>query len=314
MQLWKMAVLILGLTAAPAQAQDTRVVTDHAGYEVEVPAAPKRVVSLSDWTTTLMLHELGLEPVGSVGRMLSDGAYIRGGRELYGLEFGETLELASVHGALDVERIAALKPDLIVGLRSDTIALRDNLSLVAPVLLFDTENGKAPLDNYADFAGWLGLEAEFDALNDAYEARIADYLSQRGNSADLGTYLVLRSNPEDGNITIYRTFGAMTTVLDDIGFAHPPIVDTVPADEQRSVISAEMIGEMNADYIFAGHMEDRGETAATSLEQLEMVAPGSGAFLKAVRNERFISLSRFHISSPTFAAMHYFLDHLELRQ
>lgn len=288
-----------------------RSVTDHAGYVVEVPAKAMRIVSLSDWTTTIMAHELGVTPVGSVGRASGDGTFhIRSGRELYDLDFDD-MALASVHGQLDMEVIAALERDLIVGLQSDTIAHRDTLASIAPTLLFDTENGKEPLENYAEFAGWLGLDVEFQALNTAYEARIADYLAQHPDQSNLGSYVGLRPNVEDGDISIYRTFGAMTTVLDDIGFTHHPVVDVVPANEQRTSVSAELIGEMNADYVFAGHMADRGETEDVPLAELEPVAPGASNFLVAVQNERFISRSRFHVSPPTFAALNYFLDRLE---
>lgn len=306
------AAVLFTCLALPAFAQDLRTVTDHADRVVEVPAAPQRIVSLSDWTTTIMAHELGITPVASVGRQDGENAYhIRSARELYDLGFSDELGLASIHGQLDMERIASFQPDLIVGLYSDTINHLDNLSLIAPVLLFDTENGKAPLDNYADFASWIGKGAEFETLKAEYEARVAAYRASHPDAGALGSYLVIRSNAENGDITLYRTFGAITTVLDDIGFPQHPIAGQIPETEQRSTFSAEMVGEMNADYLFAGHMEDRGEVAQDSFDQLEQVAPGALDFLSAAQNDRFVSVSRFHVSPPTFAAMNYFLDHLE---
>lgn len=303
-----LAAALAGLIS-PAVAQQTRMVTDHAGYVVEVPADPQRVVSLNDWTTTVMVHELGGRLVGSGGRLDAEGnAFIRSARELFGLAFDENIALASIHGELDVERIAALKPDLIVALQSDTIAYRDQLASIAPVLLFDAENGQDPLDNYADFASWLGLEARYNELNTAYEARIAAFKAEHGST--YGSFISLLPNPQDGNITVYRNYGAVTEVLEDLGFTRHPMMDAVPPTEQRALISPELVGEMNADYIVATHILDRGQSAQSLLADLEAVAPGSSNFLTAVQNDRFISFSRFHVYPPIFAAMDVVLDEL----
>lgn len=295
------ALFIALMLATPASA---RTVTDHAGFVVEVPDTPLRIVSLSDWTVTVMAHELGLPLAGSVGRADAQGYHIRGARELFGMEFC-TVELASVHGALDAERIAALKPDLIVGLQSDTISQRELLSSIAPVLLFDTENGRDMLENYADFADWTGKRAEFDALRATYDARV------RAMARRTGSYLVIRPSPRDGTMTLYRHFGAVTVAMDDLGYIRLPIADTMPQDAQRAVFSPEVLAEMDADILIAGHMEDRGETAATSLSDFDTVAFGASETFRAVRDGRFISFSRFHVASPAFAALHLVLDRLE---
>nr|WP_314262351.1 ABC transporter substrate-binding protein [uncultured Devosia sp.] len=304
-----LAVTTLGLVVTTALAQETRSVTDHAGYQVEVPVDPQRIVSLNDWTTSVMVHELSGNMVGSGGRLDAEGnAFVRSGLELFGLAFDDTLELASIHGELDVERIAALKPDLIVALQSDTIAYRDQLASIAPILLFDAENGQDPLVNYADFAAWLGKEARYEELNAAYEARIAAFKAQHGNSH--GSFISLLPNPQDGNITVYSNYGAVTEVLEDIGFTRHPMMDQVPATDQRALISPELVGEMNADYIVSTHIVGRGQSTETLLADLETVAPGSSGFLAAVQNDRFISFSRFHVYPPIFAAMDVVLDEL----
>ncbi|WP_273687167.1 hypothetical protein [Ketogulonicigenium vulgare] len=54
--------------------------------------------------------------------------------------------------------------------------------------------------------------------------------------------------------------------------------DEIPANAQRGNFSAEMMGEMNADYLMFGPMEDCGQTAQTSHDALETVAPAPMAF------------------------------------
>ncbi|ADO43292.1 hypothetical protein EIO_2191 [Ketogulonicigenium vulgare Y25] len=72
-----------------------------------------------------------------------------------------------------------------------------------------------------------------------------------------------------------------------------------------------MMGEMNADYLMFDHMEDRGQTAQTSHDALETVAPGAHGFLTATRNDRLVSLSRLHVQSPSFAGLNSFPDTFE---
>jgi iron complex transport system substrate-binding protein len=61
--------LILALVLAlPAAARETRAIDDDTGTEVEVPAKPRRIVTLHDLTLTLPLVELGLAD-RNVGRL-----------------------------------------------------------------------------------------------------------------------------------------------------------------------------------------------------------------------------------------------------
>lgn len=88
MRLWRRSVAVLlalfALAAAlPASAQEMRSYTDDAGRTVDVPVAPKRIVSLHDSSLTVPLLELGVMPVGSFGRPGADGkVYMRGAATL----------------------------------------------------------------------------------------------------------------------------------------------------------------------------------------------------------------------------------------
>ncbi|ARO16001.1 iron complex transport system substrate-binding protein (plasmid) [Ketogulonicigenium robustum] len=309
----KRSIVILAAAlpmALPAAAQEVRTVTDHMGFEVVVPDVPQRVVTLNDWTTTVMAHELGANVVGSGGRVGSDGApYMRSMRELYGVEFGDEIALASIHGELDAERIAALRPDLIIALESDAMPYRAQLASIAPVLMYAAENGQSGLENYADLAEWLGKGAAFDALQAGYEARVQDV---RGRMpAAPGSYIAMLPNPREGTIYIYRTYGSMTVVLEDLGFSRDPMMDAVPEGAQSMVSSAELIGGITADSIFMTHIPDRGEDLGVLMGQLDEIAPGYRDFLPAVAAGNVVSLPRFHVYPPTFAAMGQVLDHFD---
>lgn len=301
----------LATFAIPATAQETRIVTDHAGHEVAVPVHPERIVSLHDWTTTVMIHELGGMLVGSTGRLDEDGGYeVRSGEELYDLGFDD-IALASVHGQIDIEEIASLDPDLIVGTAGDIAQYRTQLMQIAPTLLFDPQNGEPALKNYEDFAGWIGRSEAFDAELAAYRARI-EALAPR-IAPDAPSYVAMTPNPVDGDIRLLRTFGAQTQVLNDLGFEPAAVVDElVPRDAQGIYLSPEIVGRFDADWIFSSYRGDLGESPDTTLADLDRVAPGASDFLSAVP-EQFVSHSRLHVYPMTFEAMNYLLDNLTHR-
>src|SRR5262249_52024602 len=75
---------------------------------VVVPAQPKRVVTL-DGFTMAALFDLGLRPVGvySAGEQYVEPQFLRGWRAITKISDG------TVGGAVDLEKVAALRPDLI---------------------------------------------------------------------------------------------------------------------------------------------------------------------------------------------------------
>ncbi|ARO14614.1 periplasmic binding protein [Ketogulonicigenium robustum] len=305
---------LAALCAMPAYAQEMRTITDHSGYEVTYPVAPQRIVSLHDWTTTVMAHELGANLIGSSGRLDNDGNYfIRSARELYGLGFDQ-IELASVHGDLDMERIATLKPDLIITNVGDTLEYRDQLAQIAPTIMFEPMNGRPPMENYAEFADWLGEGDRFNELKAAYDARIAETKGRFTIDGRAPSYIAIMPNMESGEIRVFRNYGAQSTVLEDLGFTHGAIMDEVPEGRQDANFSPEIVGRLDTDYIFMTHITDRGETRESLMAQLDEIAPGYRDFVPAAQADRFVSMSRFHVYPTTFAAMNYVLEQLDTLQ
>lgn len=304
-------LLFLFLAAFPGGAQ-ARTVTDHGGNVVEVPDAPRRIVALHDWTLTVMAHELGAPVIGSTGRMASDGSfYMRGARELFGLDFS-SVALASVHGKPDPERIRALKPDLILANWGDYSALRPQLATIAPTLLFNAEQGKPMLALYAELASWLGRSDRFAELCRAYAEKSASVRSRlAAGGKDLGTYAAILVNGRDGSIQVLKEYGSLTTVLDDLGLKRMPVVEKVPAGTSRMTIGAELIDAIDADYIVTSYLPDHGQGPESVREDIDRIAPGAAAFLKAFANGRVLSFSRYEVYPPSFKGLDLTLREIE---
>lgn len=288
-----------------------RNVTDHGGNTVEVPDVPQRILSLHDWTLTVMTRELDAPLIASAGRLAPDGtAFIRGGRELFGLDFDD-IELASIHGKLDLERIRALKPDLIVANVGDYGPLREQLSTIAPTLMFDAESGRPPFELYRDYAGWIGKQSRFDELEATYKARIQTARKSLPPTLLSGTYSAIIANERDGTLGLLKEYGVLTTVLDDLGMKRVALTDSVPAGKSRMTIGAELIGEIDADLIVTSYLPENGETAESIFSALARIAPGYEAFLRAYEEKGILSFSRYEIYPPSFRGAGLLLDKLQ---
>ncbi|MBE3637194.1 ABC transporter substrate-binding protein [Mangrovicoccus algicola] len=278
--------------AAPAAARE---VTDDAGHRVAVPGDPQRVVSLHDWSLTVMLHELGVPLAGSSYRVAADGTrFMRGASDLFGLGEDE-VPLASVHGQIDAERIAALNPDLILGNLGDVAAQRDQLAAIAPVLLFDPETDEAPMDRYRRVAEWLGRGTLFEAKLGELEALA---LPSRGCS-----WALANASARDGTLDLARHYGAVEVAAGLAGLAPSPALEMVPEGRDRAALSPEVAGAIAPDVLFTTFLASRGETAESARQAFDTVAPGYLAFLEG-RGSRVIALPRetFYPASLTGAA------------
>jgi len=116
----------LAAFATPAYAQDCaegQRAHAHSAGTTCVPERPERIISLHDLTITLPLVELGLTDriVGSMGR-LEDGApepTMSTVPDLFGVDFDTTGIAFLGVWEYDLEAIAALQPDLIIGRPSE---------------------------------------------------------------------------------------------------------------------------------------------------------------------------------------------------
>jgi len=306
----RFAIALLSLFWLTSTA-DARTVQDHDGYTVEVPDAPQRIVSLHDWTITVMARELGAPLIASTGRLAADGSYfIRGARELFGLDFDQ-IALASLHGQPDLERIRALKPDLILADTGDYGNLHNQLASIAPTLMYNPESGRPPFEMYAELAGWLGRKDRFDELQANYRTRLEQVRSSLPKAGSPPSYAAILTNAKDGTIDILGQYGALTTALDDLGLIRAPIMATVPEGTDRMRVGAESIGEIDMDFIFTSYLPENGATAQSILPDLDHIAPGYQAFLKAYASGGIISLSRYEVYPASFKGLDLVLSRVE---
>ncbi|MBE1587121.1 ABC transporter substrate-binding protein [Nonomuraea angiospora] len=220
--------------------------------ETVIPAQPKRVVALDqsfvDAVLTLETPVVGYTTYRSLDDKLP--AYLGTVAGQYGKE-------ATPVGSLEqpsLEKIMALKPDLIVSAKVRHEALYDKLSKIAPTVFSET-TGAIWKENLRLMGQALGKEQLADTRIKEYEGRAAKIgAAIKAKDGELPTISVVRFAGEP-TVRLYVEKSYSGLVLKDVGFPRPEGQPT----EQDAIavdISQERIADLDADHIFVSTYQD----------------------------------------------------------
>ncbi|MZD06571.1 ABC transporter substrate-binding protein [Streptomyces sp. SID5785] len=242
----------MGTTAEPGQFP--RTVT-HAMGRTELPKKPTRVVVL-DVGELDNVASLGVQPVGYAPTEGDEAipSYLK-------KEAGHPKSVGTTN-ALNLEAIAHLKPDLILGSELRAAKLYPQLSKIAPTV-FSIRPGFPWKENYLLNAAALDRTAQAEANLAAYRKDVeklgADVKKSHGGKAP--TVTMLRYMPD--RIRLYAKASFIGTILDDAGIPRPA---NQRIDDLATEISTEKIDSADADWIFTGVYGDADKTQRASAE------------------------------------------------
>ncbi|MEU4132638.1 ABC transporter substrate-binding protein [Streptomyces wuyuanensis] len=237
----------------------------HAMGTTELKAAPKRVVVL-DVGELDNVVSLGVEPVGYAPAEGDDGipSYLK-------KDAGSPRSVGTINN-LNLEAVARLKPDLILGSRLRAADKYEELSQIAPTV-FSIRPGFTWKENYLLNAAALDRTAAAEAKLDAYEKNAARLGTDIG--ADKPTVSMVRYMPD--RIRLYAKASFIGTILDDAGLPRPA---NQQIEDLATEISPEKIDEADADWIFTGVYGDpaktKRDTARSNPLWKNLKAVGSG--------------------------------------
>lgn len=218
----------------------------HSLGETRVPLQPQRVVTLQDQNALLPLFELGFtDVVGSVGAVRADGSTFYRRMQDYDTS-GVTY--VGEYGTPNLEQIAALRPDLIVGSQYEvTEENYDLLSQIAPTVA--VEQFTRPIwDSHADLALLVNRQEEAAALKARYDARVAEL---RAAIPDPSTVTVSLINTWEGQISVEASpYVSYITVFNDIGFDLTEPQRQALKTGEWTQYSVERLTDFDADVIF----------------------------------------------------------------
>lgn len=141
-------------------------ITGPGGETVTLPATPQRIVCLTGLCDDVLV-ELGLAPVGtSTPGLLALP-------EFMGADSATVTTIPGSFGSEDVETIAALKPDLVVGLAGAHDQMRSAVEQFAPLWLLDVRDWQSSVAYLRAFATLTDRPEQQVAAEQSFDTKLA---------------------------------------------------------------------------------------------------------------------------------------------
>lgn len=276
---------------------------NHIAGTTCVPDKVERLVTL-DTTSFEYAIALGLQPVGTVKDERSS-SYLQN-QTAHVENIGQT-------GEPNLERVLALKPDLILGLDYHQ-TIYTQASQIAPTALFKFEHSGEWKDVFHTFSVALKRQAIEQQVMQQYDRRLQEFKSRlkdtlkKNNLSALPKVSVVRIYP--GSINLYLRDSFPGTVLQDAGLPRPTAQDRTAAEATQLFnnpiqvsISLERVEQADGDIMFVWTSENTFEANETARKKLaELQANSLWQRLNAVQKDRVYFVPDYWIGSGSIAA------------
>ncbi len=189
---------------------ETTYTIEHAMDTTEIKGTPERVVILTNEGTEALLA-LGVKPVGAVKSWTGNPWYDHIKDKMEGVkELGTEAEP-------NLEAIAALKPDLIIGNKLRHEKIYEQLKAIAPTVFSETLRGNWK-DNFMLYAKAVNKEEKGKEVIAEYDKRIEDLKAKLGDKLKMKVSIVRFMA---GDVRIYHKDSFSGVILDQLGFSRP---------------------------------------------------------------------------------------------
>lgn len=296
---------VLSLSASVAAAQDMRAFTDGAGHVVDIPVQAERIVSLRGEQFTAPLVELGASIVGSTGNLIegvNDGEpVIRGAYDLFHTTFSEGgIAHVGTSTQPDFEAIASLNPDLIL-LPDYRAEQYEQLAAIAPTVIINVWSNSAR-ERYRRIADAVGRLERFQELQSVYDFRLSEARNLVEKMiGDPSEVSVAIAEVRGDRFRVYKTYGAMSNVLDELGFSKPQIIADI--DGERLDLSPEQVQLIDADFLVSSYAEHFRAPPEAIRGYWDDYVPGWDKVLHAPKHNQHIFIAREPMRALSFQSM-----------
>jgi iron complex transport system substrate-binding protein len=233
-----------GTEEKTTEKEETTKTTEETSYTVEhsmgsttIKGTPERVVILTNEGTEALLA-MGVTPVGAVKSFTGDPWYDHIADQL------KDTQVVGVESEVNVEAIAALKPDLIIGNKMRQEKIYDQLNAIAPTVFAETLRGDWKV-NFELYAKALNKEEKGKEILEKYNARIAELKEKLGDKLNMKVSMVRFMA---GEVRIYHKDTFSGVILGDLGFARPESQNVDDFAERN--VTKERIPAMEGDILF----------------------------------------------------------------
>ncbi|WP_433854294.1 ABC transporter substrate-binding protein [Streptomyces kronopolitis] len=237
-----------GAADAPDTAGSARL-TDATGTEVKVPAAPRRVVALSEMDLDSALA-LGVKPVGLTAGRGQHGAPAYLADEAKGIPV-----VGAVTGP-DIEKVIRSRPDVILAGQTADAQVLAQLRKIAPTVVTIDRNKdwKKSLTLTGKALGKADRAGKFLATYDTEVAALKKDLGARATSK----VSVARYSAKGTAVMQQGVF--ISDILKDLGFRRPG-VQNQKGEGHSTPISDENLQQIDGDWLFLGTLSTTGPDA-----------------------------------------------------
>ncbi len=302
------AVLLLGgcaasegVTAPPAEATREGTATrtvEHAAGTSEVPERPERVATTSE-AVAGHLASAGLLPVAGPEDVAEWLAPYADAGLLGDLEPQDVEEVGTAEEP-DLERLAALEPDLIL-IEEFSIDQHPTLAEIAPTVVVSRPTNADWQDAFDQTVAAAGLEDAAAAVRDRYEALLDEAPATVG---DTEVTFLRGSGPGQFRLDALGGFGGF--VAEEAGHA-VDVGDATPAEAREGQVeySNERLDVVDGDLIVTTTQEEGGPSNIDELTASPLW-PG----LAAVATDRIVELPQPVYNGGTYVAAELLLPAL----
>ncbi|MDA2814964.1 iron-siderophore ABC transporter substrate-binding protein [Nocardiopsis sp. RSe5-2] len=284
------------------------VTVDHAFGSTEIGAEPERIVTVG-WSDEAALLEMGIVPVGMAASTYAgdEDGYLPWDLEKIEELGGEKPELINTDDGLPVEEIAALEPDLILGVQSGMEKDEyEQLSGVAPTVPYLDQPWMTPWqDEVRTIGEAVGRPDDADKVVADTESYL-DGLVEEHPEFEGATFAAGTLMPDTGELGFYINGDPRNALLEQLGLTPAPFLEDIDAEKDAfyGTISQENAEDIDADVLvmWFNTPEDR--------ETLE----DSGVFgrVRAVKDGGFVGYEdhaeSMAISSPNPLSIPWVMD------
>lgn len=235
------------------QAKEDSITIEHAMGKTKVPKNPEKVVILTNEGTEALLA-LGIKPIGAVQSWTGDPWYDHIKEDMEGVE------VVGTESQVNLEKIASLKPDLIIGNKMRQEDLYEKLNAIAPTVFSETLRGNWQI-NFELYAKAVNQEEKGKELLDEISNRMEEI---RNNIGDRINDKVSVVRFLAGDVRIYHKDSFSGFILDQIGFQRPESQNVDDFAEMN--VTKERIPAMDGDILFYFTYE-QGDGEATKVEE-----------------------------------------------
>ncbi|BCL24383.1 iron-siderophore ABC transporter substrate-binding protein [Streptomyces tuirus] len=298
-----------------AAAGDFPVTVEHAFGSTTVKKAPQRVVSVG-YTDDQTVLAFGIKPVGMVdqypnppGKSPDINTQWPWVKDKWGDTKPEVVMKNGDSGP-NYEKIAALRPDLIVAVYSEIDqAAYDKLSKIAPTVA-RTKGEKEPFsapwqDNALHIAKALGQADEGQKMVDDIQGRLD---TAKKDHPELGKETAVALSWYKDSVAPFTSTDVRGRLITGIGYTYQTEIDKVAGGDFYTTLSPERIDLVDVDRIFV--INDKADTEALKkfklFANLDAVKKGNVSYLLDSEGPAVGAA----ISQGTLLSMPYAIDEL----